>query len=1114
MGSVYLADQVQPVRRQVALKLIKPGMDTRTVLARFESERQALAVMDHPHIAKVLDAGTTDHGRPFFVMELVQGIPLTDYCDQHRLGLPERLALFRQICSAVQHAHQKGIIHRDLKPTNILVEEQDGNPVPKIIDFGLAKATDGHHLGDHTAATASDNLAGTPLYMAPEQAMFHAIDIDTRADIYALGVILYELLTGSTPIRRDTIRRAALDEMLRVIREDEPPTPSSRIGKSEELPNIASARQTDPIRLGRFVRGDLDWVVMKALSKERSRRYDSAVGLANDIERFLNHEPVSAGPPSTWYRTRKFARRHRSQVVAASLVFLTLVGGVMGTTWGLIEANHQRRNAEVAAKEQWRARGQEAAQRVHAEEQRQLAQAHLATSDKRLTQVEKLNEMLGSIFRDLDPRNMEKDRKPLAVLLGERLERVSAEIEGDAIGDPVAVARMQRILGESLLGLGHSGKAIALFTKARTTFDARLGADHPDALRCLDGIANASLEDGQRPLALSLFEQCLAARKAKLGDDHPDTLASLHNLANTYLEMRRWKSATPLLEQCLAAREAKLGKAHPDTLVTLGRLAYALGESGRWPEALPYLERCHEEMKARLGEDHPDTLLNLNSLAYACRVTGQWDRALLLFKQCYEGRKARLGDDHRDTLASLNNLGYVYIQVGRGDEGIPLMERAFARRWAKLGPNHPDTVQSSVDLGVVHAQTGRRKSFLPLLKKLVEGDMARLGPDHPDTLWARELLAKTDREDGTLDRAVTLLENSYATTKAKQGADYRDTFDILGKLAMACRTAGKMDRAVSLYEEMLAAMSEHLGPDHPTTLDAIRTFAECRRDSGRLDLALPLYAQAYKLRKARQGPDHPDTLMSLSNLGVAHRDAGHLDKAIPLLEAAYASGKAKLGPDHASTLDAMNNLVTAYRITHSPDKAAPLLEQSLERLKAKSGPDHPDTLRQMLDLAACYQGANKFKDEEKTLRDFAKIKGRKEGIDSPAYAQSLLHVGYCLIRQEKWGDAEPILRTVLSIREAKLSDQWVTFNTKSLLGEALHGQGRDAEAVLFLKDGYEGMKQRASKISKDRKFHLTDALDRLIKFSHDTGKPDEAQAWRDEKAKLAAEVATPKAAKP
>jgi serine/threonine protein kinase/WD40 repeat protein len=344
MGAVWMADQTEPVKRRVAVKLIRAERgQSKTILARFEAERQAIALMNHPNIAKLLDAGTTDDGAPFFVMELVRGVPLTDYCDAHKLSVPERLDLFRRICSAVHHAHQKGVIHRDLKPTNILVESHDGHPVPKVIDFGLAKATTGIQLTEQTLFTAFGNVMGTPLYMAPEQAAFNALDIDSRADIYALGVILYELLAGSTPIRRDTLKTAALDEMLRVIREQEPPPPSSRIGTSAGLPGIAANRQSEPVKLGRFVKGDLDWIVMKALAKERDRRYESATAFAADVERFLAHEPVTAGPPSQWYRLRKFVRRNQGQVVAASLVLVTLVAGIVGTGVGLFQANRARR---------------------------------------------------------------------------------------------------------------------------------------------------------------------------------------------------------------------------------------------------------------------------------------------------------------------------------------------------------------------------------------------------------------------------------------------------------------------------------------------------------------------------------------------------------------------------------------------------------------------------------------------------------------------------------------------------------------------------------------------------------------------------------------------------
>ncbi len=551
MGKVYFAEQIRPVKRQVALKLIKPGMESRAVLVRFESERQALALMDHPNIAKVLDAGAAEGGGPFFVMELVKGIPLTDYCDQHRLSLAERLTLFRQICSAVQHAHQKGIIHRDLKPSNILVESHDGHPVPKVIDFGLAKATSGMQLTEHSLFTAFGSVAGTPLYMAPEQASFNAVDIDTRADIYALGVILYELLSGSTPIVRETIKRVAVDEMLRVIREVEPPTPSSRISTSEALPTIAASRQSEPARLSRFVRGDLDWIVMKALSKERQRRYESAIALAQDVERFTNHEPVSAGPPSRVYRFRKFVRRNRPQVIAASLVILALVAGIVGTTLGLLEARRQGRAAVAEARAKEEAREAEVLQRQKAE--------------NRLAQIEKSNEILGSVFKDLNPTEAENDGKPLAALLGERLDQATVQIEGEAIGDPPTVARMQQKLASSQAGLGHYDKAIALFTKVRATLTAELGPNHPDTLQITQSLANCYVEVGRLDRALPLCEETVPLLRAALGPDHPATLRCMTSLARCYVETGRFDRRCPSMRRCSRSRRrssAPTTKAH------------------------------------------------------------------------------------------------------------------------------------------------------------------------------------------------------------------------------------------------------------------------------------------------------------------------------------------------------------------------------------------------------------------------------------------------------------------------------------------------------------------------------------------------------------------------
>src|SRR6266446_1421091 len=357
-GVVYMAEQEEPVRRRVALKVIKLGLDTKSVIARFEAERQALALMGHPNIAKVLDAGATDSGRPYFVMELVRGIKMTDYCDQHNLSTPERLALFIQVCQAIQHAHQKGVIHRDIKPSNILVADHDGVPVPKIIDFGIAKATTDQPLTDKTLFTAFEQFIGTPAYMSPEQAKLSGLDIDTRSDIYSLGVLLYELLTGSTPFDAKELWAAGLEEMRRTIREKEPARPSTRLSTmlEGELTTTARHRQTDAPKLIHLLRGDLDWIVMKTLEKDRSRRYETANGLATDVQRYLADEPVLARPPSKLYRFQKLARRNKLTFAAVGAVVAALIIGLGLSTWLFIEKSRAYRLALEAEQVQKRLR--------------------------------------------------------------------------------------------------------------------------------------------------------------------------------------------------------------------------------------------------------------------------------------------------------------------------------------------------------------------------------------------------------------------------------------------------------------------------------------------------------------------------------------------------------------------------------------------------------------------------------------------------------------------------------------------------------------------------------------------------------------------------------------
>ena len=670
MGSVWMADQTEPVKRRVAVKLIRVERgQSRTILSRFEAERQAIAVMDHPHIAKLLDAGTTAEGSPFFVMELVKGIPLNDYCDEHKLSIRDRLQLFMQICSAVQHAHQKGIIHRDLKPTNILVENHDDKPVPKVIDFGLAKATSGLQLSEHTLFTAFGSVMGTPLYMAPEQANFSAVDIDTRADVYALGVILYELLTGTTPITRESMKKAALDEMLKLIREQDAPTPSSRLSTSESKPSIAANRQMEPQKLGRFIKGELDWIVMKALSKERDRRYETATGFARDVERFLNNEAVAAGPPSTSYRLRKFVKRNRGRVIAASLILLALLAGLAGTGLGLMRAERQRLVAERAARAERLAKQEAEARREEAETQERRAVAGEKLASERLVQVEaekkKTEEekkvavavkdfLENKLLGQADVRTQADALLKAGALaaeaktnptIGELLDRAAVElseakIEANFPGQPLLQAELLLTVGNTYRGVGAYERAIGFLQRSLALCNQHLGIDHPDTLTSMNSLALAYRDAGKLDLALPLSEETLKRRRAKLGPDHPNTLQSMNNLALAYQAAGKLDLALPLFEETLKLRKPILGPDHPDTVGTMAQLGSLLIEKRLFTEAEPLLRECLA-IREKTKPDDWKTFNTRRMLGSALLGQKKYADAEPLLSKGYEGMKER-----------------------------------------------------------------------------------------------------------------------------------------------------------------------------------------------------------------------------------------------------------------------------------------------------------------------------------------------------------------------------------------------------------------------------------------------------------------------------------------
>jgi len=610
-GTVWRAEQSEPIRREVALKLIKPGMDSREVVARFEAERQALALMEHPNIAGVIDAGTTAEGLPYFVMELVRGVPITQYCDERRLTVRERLELFIPVCQAVQHAHQKAILHRDLKPSNLLVAEVDGRPVPKVIDFGIAKAlgsTAEDVLRGSLARTVEGMVIGTPQYMSPEQAGATP-DLDTRSDVYTLGVILYELLCGETPLTRESLRQAAVDEMLWRIREEEAARPSSRLSPVSGVVRArAETRQVAPERISRELRGDLDWITLRALEKERERRYGSAAEFAADIRRHLDDEPVEAGPPSAAYRFGKFVRRNRLAFASGAGLVALLVAGIAVSTWQAVRATRAERLAGANAREAQ-------ANYARAEEQRQRA-------DGEAEVAREVNDFLrNDLLRQAGSRAQadEGNEADPNLTVRRALERAADRIGGRFKERPLVEAEIRQTIGVACREVGDHDRAIEQLEAALMLRKLGLGPEHPDTLNSMNNLAEAYKTAGRLAEALPLHEQTLALRKAKLGPEHPETLTSMNNLALAYQTAGRLAEALPLYEQTLALHKAKLGPEHPNTLLSMNNFAKAYQSVGRLDEAETLfregLEQSRQKNATRPGSDPGSEGMFLHHLA-------------------------------------------------------------------------------------------------------------------------------------------------------------------------------------------------------------------------------------------------------------------------------------------------------------------------------------------------------------------------------------------------------------------------------------------------------------------------------------------------------------------
>lgn len=822
-GIVLLAEQTEPVRRRVALKLIKPGMDTAEVVARFEAERQALAVMDHPGVAKVYDGGVTPEGRPYFAMEYVHGLPITQHCDRRRLGLRQRIELFIQVCQAVQHAHMKGVIHRDLKPSNILVEYADGHSsgsgaLPKVIDFGIAKALN-QRLTERTLFTELGQMIGTPEYMSPEQAEMGGQDIDTRADVYSLGVVLYELLAGAAPFDAGTLRRVGFAELQRIIREVDPPRPSQRLGSSRrrldaeardsgpgsgahpqhfDLDAIARCRGCDARGLLRALRGDLDWVVMKCLEKDRSRRYETANALAMDLTRYLRHEPVLAGSPSTAYRVRKFIQRRRGPVAAAVALLVALLSGISGIALSLREARHQHR----------------------------LAQQAEAAAQLRADQLEQVAEFQAAQLADIDTAGM--GARLREALLVQRREALRARGE-DAVA--AGVAQLDAALdGVNFTGLALDTLDSTIFERALDAIDTRFVDQPPLRASLLQTLAITLRELGLLERARQPQAEALEIRLRELGQTHPDSLTSMHHAAYLAQQRGRIEEAERGYRETLDQRRRVLGESERDTLQTLANLGLLLQGAGRLDEAEPLLREALELRRHTLGDAHPDTLVSINNMGFQLYKQGRLDEAEALLLEALEGYRGEDAPEHPVRIATIANFGLLRRDQGRLDEAEPYYRQALEMARRALGDRHPDTLRSINNMGALLRERGDLAAAADYYRESLQVARAVMGANHPNTIIGINNLGGLLRDLGELEEAERLGREAVERARLVLPPGHPNTGVFIGHHA---RTLARMGRFAEAERATLEAHAIHesaLGPGNARTLTIARQLVQLYED--------------------------------------------------------------------------------------------------------------------------------------------------------------------------------------------------------------------------------------------------------------------------------------------
>jgi len=963
-GIVYMAEQEEPVRRRVALKVIKLGMDTKAVIARFDAERQALALMDHPNIAKVLDAGATDSGRPFFVMELVRGIPVTKYCDEHNLATEQRLELFSQICQAIQHAHQKGIIHRDIKPSNILVTLHDGIPVPKVIDFGVAKATQGR-LTDQTYFTAFEQFIGTPAYMSPEQAEMSGLDIDTRSDVYSLGVLLYELLAGRPPFDPKTFLSAGIDEMRRLIREVDPPKPSTRLSTLTEADQttVARLRGTAPAQLSTVLAGDLDWIVMRCLEKDRTRRYATPSELVADIQRHVRNEPVIARPPTTGYLLRKLIRRHKLGFAAGAAVAVSLIAGLVVSSVLLVREHAARERAVVAEATQ---------SRLHREADASASQARLAAATS-----EQVARFVTDMLEGVGPGvALGQDSKLLRGILDATARRLDTELQDQ----PGIAADLRDTLGAVYIDLGQSA------------------------------------------VAESLLRAAVATHRAEAGNDSAKAATSLHLLGRALRLLNKYAEAEAVLQESLAIRRKLFGGDSPLVADTLTELAWVAFGNRRVADMRTMVKEALAIRRRAFGNEHPAVAASLFDLGRAAQQEVDHVGAARLLEEALAMRRRLLDKDHPAIAESLDKLGFSYAhELDRKAEATAVYRESFTIRRKVLGDAHPAMVVSLLRFAGQQPAENVAPETLALAREFVASQRNLLPSDSP--LLGPTLLALATLED-TPDRNPAEAQKLFGEAHRicdqalANGTPFEaDIIDAMMFFAWSKFVSNVPAEGLAMGEESLKLGYAAFGTDrtggqgnvYPT-----HTLAWLYLGLGRQTEAAKLFEDAIRLIRRRQKEDFPMLAVDVAALAACYRAMNRVADAHQLLETSLAlseakSGNAGPGP-HMVFVRCQFGLTLLHEGRYA--EAETVLRQALE------GYSHPGIkplplrlhprAKAMSGLGQALAGQGKFAEAEPlVVQAFQDLQGNQHRLagDAPGMVREALNTVIALYTA--WAETDP-----------------------------------------------------------------------------------------------------------